>query len=55
MEYFYDLIFNLIFPFLENKEPYEYLVTIWCFSLLTGFCFGFLLAFIKRVFILSSR
>lgn len=51
MEYIYDLII----PFLENKEPYHYLVILWLFSLLSGFSFGFFLSYLKRVFIISSR
>lgn len=46
---------DLVKPFLENKEPYQYLVILWLFSLLFGFCSGFLLAFVKRYFIYSSR
>lgn len=50
-----EFIYDLTGPFLKGKEPYEYLIDLWLFSLLSGFSFGFLLGFIKRVFILSSR
>lgn len=48
-------IFNLVNGFLENEPYLTYLLRLWFIASVVGFMFGFLLAYIKRIFFTAAR
>lgn len=48
-------VYNLVNEYIQNQEPLVYLFRLWFCVSLVGFLFGFLLAFIKRIFFTAAR
>lgn len=48
-------VYNLVNEYIQNQEPLEYLLRLWFCVSVVGFLFGFLLAFIKRIFFTAAR
>lgn len=48
-------VYNLVNGYIQNQEPLEYLLRLWFCVSVVGFLFGFLLAFIKRIFFTAAR
>lgn len=48
-------VYNLVNEYIQNQEPLGYLLRLWFCVSVVGFLFGFLLAFIKRIFFTAAR
>lgn len=48
-------IYDLVNGFLENEPYLTYLLRLWFIASIVGFMFGFLLAYIKRIFFHAGR
>lgn len=48
-------VYNLVSGYLDNQSPVDFLLRLWFCVSVVGFLFGFLLAFIKRIFFTAAR